>query len=85
MTDRLPRWVLAPASDFAHLDLGDRSPQSLRIRAEHIVVAACGDHLPDTAEVPERHRPRCFSCQRLARLMTAATPASDGDPDAPAA
>jgi hypothetical protein len=71
MFDRLrpPRWVRAKTSGRAHLDLGECSSQSLRVRAEHVIVAACRAHLdPFAAEVvDDDYRPRCSNCQRIAR------------------
>jgi hypothetical protein len=72
MTDALPRWVRAKASGFAHLDLGERSAQSLRVRGEHIIVAACRAHLaPDAEVVSDDFLPRCSNCQRIARKIVA--------------
>ena len=68
MNVSIPRWVRAATSGRAHLDLGERSSQSLRVRAEHVIVTACRAHIDDAAEaVPESHQPRCSNCQRIAR------------------
>jgi hypothetical protein len=68
MNDSGPRWVRASKSGFAHLDLGERSRQSLRVFGEHIIVTACRAHLAPTAEVvPADHQPRCSNCQRITR------------------
>jgi hypothetical protein len=73
MINSLPRWVLAAIGRRAHLDLGERSTQSLRVFGEHIIVTACRAHLAPTAEVvsPD-HKPRCSNCQRIARKMATA-------------
>jgi hypothetical protein len=64
------RWILAPSSGRAHLDLGERSAQSLRVRGEHIVVAACHAHInPDAQVVPATHETRCSNCVRIARSL----------------
>ncbi|MGA2395739.1 MAG: hypothetical protein ABSH03_20555 [Candidatus Lustribacter sp.] len=66
MNNSVPRWVRARTSGFAHLDRGDRSAQSLRVRGEHIIVTACRGHLtPDAEVVPDDHRPRCSNCARI--------------------
>jgi hypothetical protein len=66
------QWVRSQGSGFAHLDLGERSSQSLRVHGEHVIVTACRGHLaPDAEVVPESHRPRCSNCQRIARKMAA--------------
>jgi hypothetical protein len=63
-----PRWVLSQASKRAHLDLGERSSRSLRVRGEHIIVTACRAHLDPNAEpVVETYGPRCSNCVRIAR------------------
>ena len=62
------RWVRARSSGFAHLDLGERSSLSLRVRGEHVIVTACRGHLAADAEVvSESYVPRCSNCQRIAR------------------
>jgi len=67
----LPRWVLARTSSRAHLDLGDRSSQSLRVRGEHIIVSVCQAHVAPTAQVvAETYSPRCSHCQRFSRSST---------------
>lgn len=66
VTDALPRWVRAKTSGRAHLDLGERSSESLRVRGEHIIVTACRGHLtPDAEVVPDDYRPRCSNCARI--------------------
>jgi hypothetical protein len=73
MSDLGPRWVRASSSGFSHLDLGERSRQSLRVFGEHIIVTACRAHLAPSAEVmPDDHKPRCSNCQRIARKWSAA-------------
>jgi hypothetical protein len=62
-----PRWVRA-ATGRAHLDLGERSTQSLRVQAQHVIVTACHAHLDATAEVvSESYEPRCSNCLRIFR------------------
>jgi hypothetical protein len=64
-----PRWVLTRTSRRAHLDIGERSSQSLRVQAEHIIVTACRAHLDVKAPVvPETYQPKCSNCLRIARL-----------------
>jgi hypothetical protein len=64
------RWVLSQASKRAHLDLGERSSQSLRVRGEHVIVTACRAHLDPHAEtVIETYGPRCSNCVRIARTL----------------
>jgi hypothetical protein len=66
----LPRWVRAYGWGFAHLDLGERSSNSLRLRSGHIIVAACRAHIgPEAAVFPESHQPRCSDCELIARNM----------------
>lgn len=70
MSEHGIRWILAPSSGRAHLDLGERSAQSLRVRGEHIVVAACHAHInPDAQVVPATHGTRCSNCVRVARSL----------------
>jgi hypothetical protein len=65
----LPRWVLAQSTGRAHLDLGERSSQSLRVLAEHVIVTACRAHIKaDATVVNEYHKPQCSNCLRIARL-----------------
>ncbi|HEY5341866.1 MAG TPA: hypothetical protein VIK27_12625 [Candidatus Aquilonibacter sp.] len=65
------RWVLARTTRRAHLDLGERSSQSLRVQAEHIIVTACHAHLDAGGTVvPETYTPRCSNCQRISRLAS---------------
>jgi hypothetical protein len=66
----LPRWVRA-ATGRAHLDLGERSTQSLRVQAQHVIVTACRAHLDATAEVvSDRYEPLCSNCLRISRHQT---------------
>jgi hypothetical protein len=68
MTTLPPRWVLSKTTSNAHLDLGERSSQSLRVYAEHVIVTACRAHLASTVPVvPESHLPKCSNCQRILR------------------
>jgi hypothetical protein len=65
------RWVLAKTGR-AHLDLGERSSQSLRVRAEHVIVTACQAHINVDAQVaPADYKPRCSNCVRLSRIQKA--------------
>ena len=62
------RWVVARTSGRAHLDLGGRSSQSLRVNAEHIIVTACHAHIRADADVvSDDHKLRCSNCVRIAR------------------
>jgi hypothetical protein len=62
----LPRWVLASSTRRAHLDVGHRSSQSLRVRATHIIVTACQAHLDASAPVvAENYQPKCSNCLRI--------------------
>src|ERR1700679_1734985 len=59
------RWVLAASTRRAHLDLGNRASQSLRVHADHIIVTACNAHLDARAlTVTENYQPKCSNCQR---------------------
>jgi hypothetical protein len=64
-----PRWVLSKTTRNAHLDLGERSSQSLRVYSEHVIVTVCRAHLAQETAimVPENHQPKCSNCQRIAR------------------
>lgn len=63
------RWVLARTSRRAHLDLGKRSAQSIRVQAAHVIVTACHAHIDVKAQVvPETYYPRCSNCLRFSRL-----------------
>jgi hypothetical protein len=63
-----PRWVLARTTRRAHLDLGERSSQSMRSYADHMIVTACHAHLDADAQVvPETYDPHCSNCLRVAR------------------
>jgi hypothetical protein len=56
------RWVLAKTG-LAHLDLGERSSESLRVKAEHVIVTACRAHVDAaSAAAPELHKRRCSNC-----------------------
>ena len=60
------RWVLAK-SGLAHLDLGERSSQSMRVKADHVIVTLCRGHLDAVAEeVPSTYGRRCSNCVRAA-------------------
>jgi hypothetical protein len=62
------RWVLARSTHRAHLDLGERSANSLRVQADHIIVTACYAHLDAKAPVvSESYQPKCANCQRILR------------------
>jgi hypothetical protein len=62
------RWVLARSTRRAHLDIGERSAKSLRVRADHITVTACYAHLDANAPVvSENYQPKCANCQRILR------------------
>jgi len=63
------RWVLAQ-SGRAHLDIGDRSSQSLRVQAEHVIITACHAHIDaDASVVSEAHAPLCSNCVRISRQI----------------
>lgn len=65
-----PRWVLAKAGR-AHLDLGERLSQSLRVRAEHVIVTPCRAHIDANAPiVPDDYKPRCSNCVRVSLTLT---------------
>jgi hypothetical protein len=58
------RWVLAK-SGLAHLERGERSSQSMRVKAEHAIVTLCRGHLDASAEeVPSTYARRCSNCVR---------------------
>jgi hypothetical protein len=62
-----PRWVVAKTSRLAHLDLGERSSQSIRVKSEHVIVTACRAHIDaDAPEVPGTYPRRCSNCVREA-------------------
>jgi hypothetical protein len=78
-----PRWVLA-STGRAHLDLGERSSQSLRVRADHIIVTACRAHIDANATVvPDRYSPRCSNClsimMRTVGMLSSIRPAVNED------
>jgi hypothetical protein len=65
-TDTVSRWVLAKTGT-AHLDLGERSSNSLRVKAEHVIVTACRAHMDASAAVAsELHQRRCSNCVQFA-------------------
>ena len=65
------RWVLARTTRRAHLDLGERSSQSLRVQAGHVIVTACQAHIDANATVvPETYKPQCANCLRISRLAS---------------
>ena len=68
----MSQWVKAK-SGKAHLDLGERSTQSFRVRSEHVIVTACRAHLDGaTADViADRDQNRCSNCIRIAIDMNA--------------
>jgi hypothetical protein len=69
------RWIAARTSGRAHLDLGERSSQSLRVRSDHVVVTACHAHIAGNAQaVPEIYELRCSNCVRIARTGTPIRP-----------
>jgi hypothetical protein len=56
------RWVLAKTG-VAHFDHGERSSESLRVKADHVVVTLCRAHLDAAAkEVPTTYPRRCSNC-----------------------
>jgi hypothetical protein len=60
-----PRWVIAKTGR-AHLDLGERSSQSMRVRAEHVIVTSCRAHIDaDAAIAPDGYTTRCSNCVRV--------------------
>ena len=63
-----PRWVLSKTTRNAHLDLGERSAESLRVYSGHVIVTACRAHVDAAAVVvPETHQPKCSNCLRIIR------------------
>lgn len=59
------RWVLAKTGR-AHLDLGERSSQSMRVKAEHVIVTPCRAHIDaDAAIAPDGYKKRCSNCVRV--------------------
>ncbi len=70
--DPLPRWVLSKTSRNAHLDLGERTGDSVRVYSGRVViVTACRAHIDATAAVvPETHQPKCSNCMRIMRQGT---------------
>jgi hypothetical protein len=58
-------WVIAKTGR-AHVDLGERSSQSLRVRAEHVIVTLCRAHVDADAPIaPDGYKPRCSNCVRI--------------------
>jgi hypothetical protein len=69
----MQRWVKAK-SGRSHLDLGERSSQSLRVRAEHIIVTACRAHVDaDCRETSSNDATLCSNCLRIYRTLPLAT------------
>jgi hypothetical protein len=63
------RWVKAK-SGRAHLDLGERSSQSLRVKAEHVIVTACRAHVDgDSVETALSEAAICSNCLRIYRSL----------------
>jgi hypothetical protein len=63
------RWVKAK-SGRAHLDIGERSSQSMRVRADHIIVTACRAHVDADSEQASLNDERlCSNCLRILRTM----------------
>jgi hypothetical protein len=64
------RWVVAADTGRAHLDLGERSSESLKLHGQHTIVAACGVRIEADPHVAAgEYRPRCANCvSALARL-----------------
>jgi hypothetical protein len=78
------RWIVAQ-SGRAHLDLGERSSESLRVHADHIIVTACHAHVGAEAQVVEEsHAERCSNCLRIWRTIKQ-TPRAGLSPAAKAA
>ncbi len=71
MTKGPARWVRG-ASGRAHLDLGERSTESLRVQADRVIVTACRAHLAEAAAevVADTFAPKCSNCVRFARTLT---------------
>lgn len=65
------RWVRA-ASGRAHLDLGERSSESVRVQADRVIVTACRAHLAEatTEVVADTYDPKCSNCVRFPRTPT---------------
>jgi hypothetical protein len=63
------QWVKAKTGR-AHLDIGERSSKSLRVRADHIIVTAWRAHIDgESAETAVEGDVRCSNCQRIFRTM----------------
>jgi hypothetical protein len=57
-------------SGRAHLDRGERSSQSLRVRGEHIIVTACRAHVDgDSFETSLNDDKVCSNCLRILRAL----------------
>jgi hypothetical protein len=64
------RWVKAKTGR-AHLDLGERSSQSVRVQAEHVIVTACRAHLDrDSVETALSEGAMCSNCLRIYRTLS---------------
>jgi hypothetical protein len=63
------RWVKAKTGR-AHLDLGERSSQSMRVQTEHVIVTACRAHLEiDSVETALSEGAICSNCLRIYRTL----------------
>jgi len=63
------RWVRAKTGR-AHLDLGERSSQSMRVQTGHVLVTACRAHLdPDSVETALSEGTICSNCLRIYRTL----------------
>lgn len=64
------RWVKAKTGR-AHLDLGQRSSESLRVRAKHVIVTACRAHVHgDSVETVLSDGMMCSNCLRIYRALS---------------
>jgi hypothetical protein len=64
------RWVKAKTGR-AHLDLGERSSQSVRVQTEHAIVTACRAHLDrDSVETALSEGAICSNCLRIYRTLS---------------
>ena len=71
------RWIKARTGK-GHLDLGERSSNSHRVKAEHIIVTPCRAHLDaNAALLLETDTNRCSNCVRIFRTMSLFDPNSD--------
>jgi hypothetical protein len=70
MMSSVLRWVKAKTGR-AHLDLGERSSQSLRVQSDHVIVTACRAHLdPRSLETALNEAAICSNCLRIYRTFT---------------